>query len=81
MTGAISQSAQCHHLTPSALRTRHWRDRRRRGVYLVHVEAGPEAVQAMVAMGFVPADDESPETITQGVQDLLARLAAGRVKL
>ncbi len=68
-------------LTPSALTTRRWRDRRRRGVHLVHVEASPEAVQAMVAAGLVPADDESTETISQGVQDLLALLAAGRLKL
>ncbi len=77
----ISLSAQCHHLTDSAITTRRWRERRRRGVQLVHVEASPEAVQAMVTMGLVPADDESPETISQGVQDLLALLAAGRLKL
>ena len=35
----------------------------------------------MVAAGLVPADDESTETISQGVQDLLALLAAGRLKL
>ena len=68
-------------LTPSALSTRRWRDRRRRGVHLLHVEAGPEAVQVMVAMGLIPSYDESPETISRGIQDLLALLAAGQLEI
>ena len=68
-------------LTPSALSTRRWRARRRRGVHLVHVEASPEAVQVMVAMGLIPSDEESPETVSRGVQNLLALLAAGQIEI
>lgn len=47
----------------------------------MRVEASPEAVQAMVAMGLlVPTDDETSEMVSQGVQELLALLAAGRLK-
>ncbi len=68
-------------ITATTLATRRWRERCRRGVHLIRgVEASPEAVQAMVAMGLVPTDDETSEMVSQGVQELLALLAAGRLK-
>ena len=68
-------------LTPSALSTRRWRARRRRGVHLVHVEASPEAVQAMISLGLMTRRSESSDPISKGAQDLLNLLAAGRVKI
>ena len=68
-------------LTPSALSTRRWRGRRRRGVYLLRLEVDSDDVQGLIAAGLLSADDESSETICRGVQDLLALLAAGRLKL
>ena len=66
-------------LTPSALSTRRWRARR--GVHLVHVEASPEAVQAMISLGLMTRRSESSDPISKGAQDLLNLLAAGRVKI
>ncbi len=67
-------------LTPSALSTRRWRDRRRRGVHMISVEVDGEAVQGLIAAGLVSADDESPKAIMQGVQKLLSISAEGRLK-
>ena len=77
----LSAGSEVTDVTPSTLATRRWRDRRRRGVYLLRLEVDGEDVQGLIAAGLLSADDESSETISRGVQDLLALRAAGRLKL
>ena len=67
-------------LTPSALTTRRWRDRRRRGVQLVSTEIGPNAVQELIVLRLVSPDDESLGAVQEGVQELVRLLESGRLR-
>ena len=69
-------------LSPSALRSRHCRARKRDGIVLAPVEVQPEALEALVECGFLEETDRRDRAeIGVAVAGLLEFLSEGALTL
>ncbi len=71
-----------NNLSPSAIRTRRYRERRDRGSVVISLEVDSEKLDALVEQGFLAeADVRSRAKVSEAVDTLLFGLAEGIVEI